>query len=116
MSVFACYHGDCDHLALVQPGCFALEDAKGRRWLCVPAPEAAVDRMSQSLQGGLNLLASLQERALRAGLPATGCNLAIHRCAVEELRQCLGEETVQDGGALQVSVSQSWGQRPPDAE
>jgi len=35
ISVYTCFRGDCDYIALEKAGVFAVQDALGRNWLCV---------------------------------------------------------------------------------
>jgi hypothetical protein len=40
MPLFVCHAGDFSHAALDHPGCFALTDAEGGKWLCYPSQAA----------------------------------------------------------------------------
>ena len=87
---YKCLRGDSENLGLTEPDSFAVEDAKGRNWICYPVSEEDVEK--------LNLLdhvadAMVADAALsRHGLSQQGTKVRVYFCEDEgELREKLGQ-------------------------
>ena len=75
---FKCLRGDSENLALAEPDSFALEDAKGRTWICYPVTREDVDKLTL-LDHVADTMAA--DAALRKhGLSATGTELRVYFC------------------------------------
>ncbi len=69
MPVYSCHRGDCDNLALQEPGCFVLQDALGRDWLCV---ETGLSEIPADAGAVVEELVRAQALAHKHGLSAEG--------------------------------------------
>jgi uncharacterized protein (DUF433 family) len=86
MPVYACYRGDCDHLALQAegPSAFVAKDAFGHDWLCV---ETGLAEIPGGVPESVWEMLEAQARAHKLGLSRQGSRVAMYdRPDMEGLR------------------------------
>jgi len=82
MSIYVCYRGDCDNLALQQPGdpLFVAQDALGRNWLCI---ETRLSEIPSRLPDSVAEVMQAQKLAHKQGLSVEGTQQKFLDCPDE---------------------------------
>jgi hypothetical protein len=104
---FICLRGDVDNAALTEEGCFAVEDSRGRNWVC---REIAKEALLSESKATSEAVCEMQERLMAAGFFNTGgTRMRVFATRllepitwdeqIEQLRESLGEsEDDEDEG------------------
>jgi hypothetical protein len=88
---FKCLRGDNEHLALAEHDSFAVQDTRGRNWVCYPIPWRKVENLT--MVAHLSEVFKTDDVSRRLGLGDAGTEVRIYFCKDEsELRELLAED------------------------
>lgn len=95
---YKCLRGDSENLDLTEPDSFAVEDSKGRNWICWPVTKDDVERLTllDHVVDVMQANAALK----RQGISSKGTEIRVYFCQNEaELQEKLGQKIKagQDG-------------------
>jgi hypothetical protein len=88
---YKCLRGDSENIGLFEPCSFAVQDDKGRNWICCPVSKEDVEELNFLDQVGDVKEADAKLR--KHGLAGEGTEVRVYFCQDEaELRERLGKE------------------------